>query len=307
MSDWPDPKGLGGGDAAKVEYWKAAAGALVEVEKQRRLDALAAPTDKAAEERLETLKAEKLAELEIHKEAAKARLEVAKSGVERARDNAKFVQIAAAGLGTAYTGVATLAFSSSATHLPPRGFIPTLFFGVAVALATLYLAFMVKPENATDLEPSDLPRLNAQLKVDLFVLWVREGVLARAPLLRGAAIALLFGVVALPVAMITPAAATDTTPPAAAAEPTWPPFPDASPIELAAVLYAAQLEEFREAQDAEEASATSPASTDDVEGPAWLATVIGMLIVFLITWPFWSKVLGDRQDRDGRPGSQRSA
>lgn len=305
MSAWPDPDSLGGDATATAEYWKQAAAALVEVEKQRRLDPLAR-AEKVVDEQLELRKSEYLAELEIHKEAAKARLEVAKAGVERARDNAKFIQLAAAGLGTAYTGVATLAFSASGTHLPPRGFIPTLFFGVAVALATLYLAFMVKPSDEVDLEPSDLPRLNAQQKVDSFVLWVRAGILARAPLLRAAAIALLFGVVALPIAMITPTAAAETAPPAASAEATWPPFPDASPVELAAVLYAAQLEEFRQAQDAAAKSVSAPASADAVEGPAWLLTAVGMLIVFLISWPFWAKVLSDRGVQLGRPGPLRN-
>jgi hypothetical protein len=199
--------------------------------------------------------------------------------------------------------VATLAFSATGTQLPTRGFIPTIFFGVAVVLATAFLAFIIKPDETTDLDPSGLPRLNSQRKADSFVLWVRSDILTKAPLLRGAAVALLFGVMFLPVAMVTgaPTAAAEGGEATASAEPSWPPFPEATPLELAAVLYSAQLEAYREDLDAAAASTSTAAEPDSIESTAWSLAVIGLGVVLLVTLPFWARFAPSRPDANDRP------
>jgi hypothetical protein len=189
QQSWPDPPPDWWNDA-KGEYYKAAAGALVEVEKQRRLDLLAA------------MRAEREADLEIQKLSINARFELAAAGLDRARDSAKFVQTASAALGTAYVAVAGLVFAHDGTPLPPRGFIPAIFFALSTALATGYLAFLVKPGSTTDKPGSSLPRVNMMRKVDSFIVWVRSQILAKAPLLRGAVVALFFAVAFLPIAVV---------------------------------------------------------------------------------------------------------
>jgi len=317
--------------AATAEYWKAIADAAVELakaevaaeqadktwERQQRADLRKAEEDEYISRR----KDEAAADLDIHKQVLVAMIEVAKGSIERSRDSAKFVQASAAALATAYTTLLAIVFSIKDHPLPPRGFIPTIFLGLATALATAYLAFLTHPQNTKVPPPSNLPRENAVRRLVLLVRWTGASVHNRARFLRAAVVALLFGVLFLPVAVISGPSSAAPSPPAASASaspaalgstspstiptPSWPAVPSGSPDAFAVELYKAQLA-------AHVASLTAPAttgpiaSTNDsgVEIIAWLLFVVGLAAVYWFSRePTRTELQSPSTSRPGPAGS----
>ena len=260
-------------EAAKAEYWKQLADAAVELAKTdlatAYADARAALIREKAEQKandeefVARRRAEGDAELDIHKQVLVAMIEIAKGSIDRSRDSAKFVQTVSAALAAAYTTILALVFAAKDNPLPPRGFIPTIFFGLAAGLATAYLAFLIQGEGVKVPVGHSLPRENALRKVVLLIRWTAYTVHLRAPFLRAGVCALLLGIVFLPVAVVdikdppsipwvantgpSPAPATVVEPspspgPSPSATPTWPPPPSGASSDLLAVeLYKAQL------------------------------------------------------------------
>ena len=110
---------------------------LAKLDKQQELDlAKSDETDASA-----ARKSESDLEVELRKQFHSTIIEVAKGGIERARDSAKYVQTAATAIMAVYTGVLALVFSVTDNPLPLRGAWAAVFLGLAIALATAYLAF----------------------------------------------------------------------------------------------------------------------------------------------------------------------
>jgi len=248
------------------------------------------------DEYIERRKLEATTELEIHKQVLIAMIEVAKGSIDRSRDSAKFVQASAAAVATVYTTLLAIVFSVTDNPLPPRGFIPTLFLGLATALATAYLAFITHPKDVQLPPPSGEFRENATRKVDGLIEWTDSGVQERARFLRAAVWALFFGVLFLPVAVFSSSsleATTDTVssspgtaasaPAEASPTPTWPPAPDGSPDAYSMELYKAQLAAHVASGAASTASTTSAKQGPDwvAEGLAWLVALGGFAVVVL--------------------------
>jgi hypothetical protein len=174
-----------------------------------------------------------------------ALIDLNKSGFDRARANAETVQRAAGAIGTIYTGVLAVAFSVSSHPLPARGLLPALFLGLAVALSTAYLAYLVRnpPRAPAAAEAGVDPRgLAGQiLRVSALSEAVKRAVHRRGYLMRAAVLALAIGVVTLPVGFVTVPAFSS---PALAHGPDWPAVPTASAnADLAKVRYEAEVAE----------------------------------------------------------------
>jgi hypothetical protein len=140
------------------------------------------------------------ADYELAKVVHDARVEVAKSSIERARTAAEFVRNAAAGIVTIYTGVLGVAFATGdgSRALPARGIVPAVFLALSLVLATAYVAFFTRgPNTKVPLLSSSLP-LRQEQRIRTFSAWVFEGIWRRATLLRAAVISLGAGAATLP-------------------------------------------------------------------------------------------------------------
>ena len=295
-------------EAARGEFWKQVAIASVGLAKAdveaagegSRKEAGAEARAAAADETkaTERPKAEYDTDLEIHKQTMLAILEVTKGSIARSHDTADFVQKVATALAAAYTTLLAVVFSIKDNPLPSRGFIPTLFLGLAAALATAYLAFLTRSQDVQVSMGSGVPRANSVRKVTTFINWTNEAIYRRAHFLRAAVVSLLFGILFLPSAVVTfsrpPAAsAVGTASPSpavadAAAEPTpsWP--PPIGPIRAAQLeLYKAQLEaHVNSLAEATPAVAPTVEEDDGTDPLMWtLAILAGILVLaFAADW-----------------------
>jgi len=165
---------------------------------------------------------------------------ISAGSIERTRAGAQFVQAAASALGVLYTGVLALMFSVASNPLPARGMLPTLFFALAVVLATVYLSFLSDAGDVTPPTIQGSPLERKLLLANFLTTWVRKTTRNRGPALRGAVASLAVGVALLPIALLSiPGDA-----PAAPATIEWPAPPAIADPDLAAVLYERQLDHF---------------------------------------------------------------
>lgn len=221
--------------------------------------------------------------------------EATTKGVERARAAGQFVQGAAAAIGTVYTAILALAFAADETTLPLRGVVPALFLAGAIVLAAFYVAFLSKPggqgEPAYGWVTDDEPRM--LVRAAWFINWSNQIASARHEFLRGAVVSLALGVLTLPIAFVdvgdfgSDASDSPTESPVAGASATpspspWPTPEFLEPPEVAAVLYAAQIEEFRE-------GAGDKAEPSDDTGLVIGLAIGGLLAIYVIGW--WNRIL----------------
>jgi hypothetical protein len=231
----------------------------------------------------------------LDKDAAEVRLHetlgtLISGSIDRARDGAKFVETAAAALGTVYTGILAFTFAASGTHLPARGLYAAIFLGLAIVGSSFYLAFIqrIRPIGRVDYRGS--PAEDQWRRTEYLAAWTRAVVDSRAWALRSAVFALAFGVIFMPAAFLPDRLAdnpflTAEAPPASPASPAatvWPDPPTgiAQP-ELAAVLYKAQLDKFAaDSKTASSAAATTgPISADAL---AFALFTVGILVLVAV-------------------------
>lgn len=196
VTGWPAPPSVRANDP-QIEFLKQRYGAQLQVATEEHKGALlTTPAERA--------KAEWSNDFAVRQEIAKAYLEVAKGSVTRAQAAAQFVQTAASAVGAIYTGVLGLTFKADAAtlRLDPRGLAAAVFLGLAIALATSYLAFLTRgdrtdpPTTSGDWEIGQVNRLNA------FIVWTAESVYRRAFLLWASVVSLGIGVALLPIPFI---------------------------------------------------------------------------------------------------------
>jgi len=160
--------------------------------------------------------------------------EVAKGSIGRARDGAQFIEKAAAGIAAAYGVALGVAFSVSDNPMPFRGMVPVVFLGLALVLASFYLAYPGQPKPIV----ADVPANAGPSKwFNVFADWMSSLTRYRGRFLRTALFALLFGVIFLP----APFVAVKTSPATPPAKTDWP--DPGTNIALQKIRYQAEVDE----------------------------------------------------------------
>jgi hypothetical protein len=142
-------------------------------------------------------------ELEVLKSYHAATLDAAKASVDRRRAGAAAVQGAATAIAALYTGVVGLAFSVSDRPLPWRGILPEVFLGLAVVLATMYLAYHAGRTTVPGPAGRGSPREGAAEYVEAFIRWISAIGRVKNGWLNASLVALAVGLVFLPTPFIT--------------------------------------------------------------------------------------------------------
>lgn len=279
---WEDDK------RAKAKYRELVLTAMIDMAKTEAVDKPSPPKSLADDD----------SEKELHKSLGT----LVSASIERSRDGAKFVETAAAALGTIYTGILAFSFAAKDAPLPGRGLYAAIFLGIAIVGASFYLAFIqqIKPIGRVEYRgsrPEDQWRRTEYLGA-----WTGAVVKNRAWALRTAVVALAFGVMFMPLAFLpdtlpsNPLAVTEVVAPSTpTAEPSWPPPPTASadPAVLA-VLYKAQLDDFTKEKDG--GSKPSPTGTS----ATWMSLVLflgAIAVLALVALWEWLVMIGRRLRR----------
>jgi hypothetical protein len=262
---WPPlPQSLRADPKAQEAWATAVATAIVEAEKSAR----AVDADRAKEA------------ADLNQKLTDTLATISIGGIERARGGAQFVQTASTALAGLYTGVLGVLFVAD-QPAPVRSLIPALFLGLAVVLATYYLAFVVPGTNMDRPEFQNIPAEDLWERLNYISLWVRQVVFRRAGALRAAVVSLFFGLVFLPIGLASvptdwslPLLPASTATPSAIDWPSPTVLPDPA---LSVALYTAQLDQFRKGLTQ---APTAAASRDDIV--AWLLALAAVVIVGVV-------------------------
>lgn len=259
--------------------------------RQAQADHDLAASAAAAESLRRRIEAEEAADRASSAAYCGAVIEVAKGGLDRVRGSAEFVQKAAAAVFALYTGALTVSFSVTAERLPSRGILPSVFLGLAIVLATAYLAFLTRGPVVSHPRPAE-GRAQAELnRASAYVHWINTSRLERAWMLQSSVVALALGVLVLPAPFVSlpsvaPASAVVAACPAplvaddlgtGACVPPWPDPPPAGDLELRKARYAAQLAEVGTARQEARASVVATRSA----GGAAEGSDVGVLLAVL--------------------------
>jgi hypothetical protein len=120
--------------------------------------------------------------------------EVAKGSIDRARDSAKYVQIAASAIAAMYTSALALVFSVTDNPLPSRGVWAPVFLGSSIGLATAYLAYYKQPEKISGIRSGASINELQMNRTSYIVRWTRATVANKRWALRSSVVSLFFGV-----------------------------------------------------------------------------------------------------------------
>ena len=224
---------------------------------------------------IDKAKANHAADLAQNADFQETLLDVYRSGIDRARANAELVQKAAGVVGTIYTAVLATAFSVSSRPLPLRGLLPAVFLGLAIALATAYLAYLAQTPSGKGLrfnfrqDPKGLA--GQMMRVTMLADGVHQLIRRRSYVLRAGVLALAVGVAMLPIAFVAVPSVVGRSSPAG---PDWPAIPASSAgSELAKIRYEAEVAEAARLRQ------TAAHGTDDLTALG-LIGALGLLIVF---------------------------
>ena len=134
-----------------------------------------------------------------------AYLDVAKGQLDRAISRAEFLEKAAGTIAGLYTGLLGFLYNADTTKgkpFPVVGIMPTIFLGLSIVLAAVYLSYITHPKPIETSEPSALFDQQMINDRDDFISWTSEVVLQRVYWLQSAVISLGFGIIFLPVAFL---------------------------------------------------------------------------------------------------------
>jgi hypothetical protein len=215
---WPDPPSQPGADPL-VDFHKALFQAKVDVIKARKqadLDATKlrqqAEIDAAKAQvsaNAAALAADYGAYYDSQKALYQSYLDTAKASVDRVQARATGISAAATTISTLYTGFLGFLFAAKVDKdtprsliLPTRGVAPMLFLALAIVLAIIYLSFITRRRDATNVETSGLLAEDAIAGLDGYIDWVKAIIEPRLPFLQGAVVSLGVGVALLPVAFL---------------------------------------------------------------------------------------------------------
>lgn len=207
---------------------------------------------------LEEFKADAASSAEYEKRS----YDVAIGALERAKSGASAIQAASAAIAALYSGVLALVFSTEGATFPLRGVVSPIFLGLAVVLATYYLAFIAPVRDEAKVPPGGLAwQMNVHDRVSYVTRLVNTVVTRRSLAIRAAVVALAIGLAAMPLPFLSgdafeqaTSAATTTrhsaTDDAVAGSGSgdeslaWPEPRLDLPMELATILYQEQLDKF---------------------------------------------------------------
>lgn len=143
----------------------------------------------------------------LHQAVHNAYLDVAKAAIDRAQSRAQFIQTAAAAVSTAYAAILALSFKadstgSNAQPLAIQGILATLFLGLAIALAAIYLTYLTKHDPVSG--PAAAPSLgeNQDRRLVALIQWATVPILSRVYFLHASVVSLAVGVAFLPFAYL---------------------------------------------------------------------------------------------------------
>jgi hypothetical protein len=96
-----------------------------------------------------------------------ARVDVVKSGIERARSRAQYIQTASAAVSTAYVAILAASFkageNSHGPHpFPTQAIVPTFFLGLSIGLSAIYLSYIGRAAPVPGPEPGASPAQNRE-------------------------------------------------------------------------------------------------------------------------------------------------
>jgi hypothetical protein len=297
---------------------------LPELKKARAdkiIDAELALQKEARANRLAAIRKEDEADYALWQKMHEKMADVAVGAIDRAKSGAEFLEKAAAALAGLYTGGVGLLLAAD-TPLPSRALIPTIFFGLAVVAAAYYLAYLTRPPQVRGETMTGIPSEDAPRRTALITRWARHSSMHRASALRAGVLSLALGLAFLPVGFVQfdsvravvgpvqPSPSPDGEASSAAdplgaigaqavpaespiaspapisrsPSPTWPAPTVFEPVELAQVLYQAQLEEFRAQLNDKP---TTPGQSDGLEeAVAWALAIVAVVVVVLV-WAGW--------------------
>ncbi|WP_338751792.1 hypothetical protein [Janibacter alittae] len=250
------------------------------------------------------------AEAELNKLFHEKVAEVAVGSVERARDNAKFLQIAASAIFAVYTGLLALVYSVTDNPLPLRGAWAGVFIGLSIAFATAYLTFLTNgPRMQMTLDPRGGVHRQYSRTAGL-IAWISASVNRRTYAIRAAVISLLFGVLFMTAPFVSSAVPVPEVP-----RPTPPSVPeevDDAFTGPAFELFESQIEDYRNAVaarssalDAAEEAARERADQESTlnEWATWLAVLA--LVVVLLGPDAYARIESRRNADDPQVSSRR--
>jgi hypothetical protein len=209
-----------------------------------------------------------------------AAYDLAKDSVTRSQSAAELVQKASAAIAVLYSAVVGVVFSVTSNPLPVRGVLSPIFLGLAVVLATAYVAYLGPtpgripgPLAVLGLEPKSFERLNAFIKIS------NDLTNRRSYVLRASVVALGVGLACV-VAPFVSFTNGGTSAPTVSTQPAYPPVPSGANADLEKVLYQAQVDEVSKARAA---SAHAEAQSQDRSQDYWImgvGLVVGLGLVF---------------------------
>jgi hypothetical protein len=258
----------------------------------------------------ELLKGRWASENELNKLFHTTVAEVAKGAIDRSRDSAKHVQVAASAILPIYTGVLALAFSVTENPLPVRGVFAAVFLGLAVALSTGYLAFLTRAK-APELHGGGGSLAEMQfLRTGYLTKLVNATVYNRRWMMHAAVVSLVFGAALLPAAFISSSAQVKV--PDAPAAPAIPGEVASGLEDRAIELFDAQVAGFKEAvKERNEAIAAAASEAEKAEADnahlnevfAWVS-VGALFLVFAIPGLIALATPTDRNEGEIEPTEQ---
>lgn len=240
-------------------------------------------------------------EREINKAFFTEAVETASASIDRARSGAQLVQTSSTAIAGLYTGALSLVFVAGNNPLPVRGLAPTVFLGLAVVLAAAYVAFLTRGRGVAQPQFDETYSTFDRLFVSagMFIEWTQITVRKRQGLLRASIVSLAMGVFLLPIAFVTLPGTYDEVlplvgqPAEESSADEWPLPALEEPVELAAILYQAQVDRYVES------SGGSPTDERAENGLTVLVGGTGLLLILATL--FWGALVDAWSWIRGRP------
>jgi hypothetical protein len=228
--------------------------------------------------------------------------DVAKGAIDRSRDSAKYVQTAAAAIAALYTGALGLVFSVTDNALPLRGVYATVFLGLAIALATAYLAFLTRPKAMPPYAGGQSLAAMQLERTAFLTRWVNSSVHKRRWAIRASVLSLAFGVAFVAAPFVSPG--RPVTIPEAPAVPEVPAEIAPEIATEASALFESVAAGYEDAnrsrnaaiEEASRAAEEAAASDDRYNRIASVAAALALVVVLVGPWANWRS----RQDSAGR-------
>ncbi|BCW72420.1 hypothetical protein [Arthrobacter sp. NicSoilB8] len=171
--------------------------------------------------------------------------QLAAGSLERTKFAAELVQKSSAAIGTVYTGILALVYSTSGVPLPMRGVIAPIFLGIALVLSTAYLAYVAPPNEPPVTVPDEsmAPVPKSYARLNTFIIYTSNMAQRRAWMMRASVMALGVGVVGISLPFLHATTTGPQAEPQTASAVPWPtPMTNMSDAH-SVILYKAQVDE----------------------------------------------------------------